>query len=386
MTQQPQPYLNGHSHSLKRVVVTGGLGYIGSHVVVSLLLTGQYQPIVIDNCHNCYPEALNRCAEIARDELGPDAPQPILHNVDLRNAEAVEDVFSQYDTKGGIWAVIHLAALKAVGESGEIPLSYYRVNVGGSISLFESMARHNVQNLVFSSSATVYGTPEVIPILETSPLLPASCYGRTKAMVEEIIQDLCKVQNKDGQGSLRAVSVRYFNPAGAHPSGKLGEEPRGKPGNLLPLLAQIAIGREKSQLKIFGTDFPTPDGTCVRDYLHILDLAHGHVLALDALAVPTSEKNIFSNCDAESGSFRSFNLGKGKGMSVLNMIDAMRKATGYDYQYEIVGRRRGDVPDLTADTTLAEKELGFVATRNLEEMCRDLWNFQTKHANGYGTA
>ncbi|WWC98790.1 UDP-glucose 4-epimerase GalE [Kwoniella sp. B9012] len=384
MTQQP--YLNGNSHTLKRVVVTGGLGYIGSHVVVSLLLTGQYQPIVIDNCHNSYPEALNRCAEIARDEMGSDAPQPILHNVDLRDHEAVEDVFAQYDNKGGIWAVIHLAALKAVGESGEFPLSYYKTNVAGTISLFESMERHGVNNLVFSSSATVYGTPEIIPIPETSPLLPASCYGRTKAVVEEIIQDLCRVQKKDGQSSLRAVSVRYFNPAGAHPSGKLGEEPRGKPGNLLPLLAQMAIGREKSQLKIFGTDFPTPDGTCVRDYLHIMDLAHGHVLALDALAVPTTQKNIFSNCDAENGSFRSFNLGKGKGMSVLNMIEAMRKATGYDYQYEIVGRRRGDVPDLTADPTLAEKELGFVAKRGLEEMCRDLWNFQTKNPHGFETA
>ncbi|WWC92073.1 UDP-glucose 4-epimerase GalE [Kwoniella dendrophila CBS 6074] len=387
MTQQPHinGHANGHSNELKRVVVTGGLGYIGSHVVVSLLLTGQYQPIVIDNCHNSYPEALNRCAEIARDELGPDAPQPILHNVDLRDAEAVEGVFSEYDSVGGIWAVIHLAALKAVGESGEIPLSYYRVNVGGSISLFESMAKHNVQNLVFSSSATVYGVPEVIPIPETTHIDAASCYGRTKAMVEDIIRDLCKIPKKDGQSSLRAVSVRYFNPAGAHPSGKLGEEPRGKPGNLLPLLAQMAIGREKSALKIFGTDFPTPDGTCVRDYLHIMDLAYGHVLSLNALAVPPTQKNIFSNCDAETGSFRAFNLGKGKGMSVLNMIDAMRKATGYDYKYEIVGRRRGDVPDLTADPSLAEKELGFVANKNLEEMCRDLWNFQTRHPNGYGS-
>ncbi|WRT70530.1 UDP-glucose 4-epimerase GalE [Kwoniella shivajii] len=374
---------NGTSHKLKRVVVTGGLGYIGSHVVVSLLLTGLYQPIVIDNCHNGYSEALDRCAEIARDELGPDAPQPILHNVDLRNSEAVDGVFSSYQDKGGIWAVVHLAALKAVGESGEIPLSYYRVNVAGSITLFEAMAKYHVQNLVFSSSATVYGTPEIIPIPESSPVIPASVYGRTKAMVEDIIQDLCSVEVKEGEEKLRAVSVRYFNPAGAHPSGKLGEEPRGKPGNLLPLLAQMAVGREKSELKIFGTDFPTPDGTCVRDYLHIMDLAHGHVLALGALAVPSDQKNIFSNCDPNDGSFRAFNLGKGKGMSVLNMIDAMKKATGYDYKYEIVGRRRGDVPDLTADPTLAEKELGFVADKDLDTMCRDLWNFQSKHPNGY---
>ncbi|OWZ70091.1 UDP-glucose 4-epimerase GalE [Cryptococcus neoformans] len=337
-----QHYISHHHNimtQLKRVLVTGGLGYIGSHVVVSLLLTGKYQPIVIDNCHNSYPEALNRCAEIARDELGADAPQPILHDLDLRDASAIEQVFEQYAADGGIWAVIHLAALKAVGESAELPLSYYRVNVAGSISLLEIMAKYSCNNLVFSSSATVYGTPATIPIPETSPLIPESCYGRTKAMVEEIIHDLTKVGAEEGKPNLRAVSVRYFNPAGAHPSGKLGEEPRGKPGNLLPLLAQMAVGREKSQLKVFGTDFPTPDGTCVRDYLHIMDLAHGHVLALDALAVPSSRPNIFSEIDPKDGYFRAFNLGRGQGMSVLNMIEAMRKATGFDYQYEIVGRR-----------------------------------------------
>ncbi|WVQ86019.1 UDP-glucose 4-epimerase GalE [Cryptococcus sp. DSM 104549] len=376
---------NGSS-LLKRVIVTGGLGYIGSHVVVSLLLTGKYLPIVLDNSHNAYPEALKRCAEIARDELGPDAPQPILHSIDLRDAAAIEDVFAQYDSVGGIWAVVHLAALKAVGESGELPLAYYRVNVAGSISLLEAMAAHNCSNLVFSSSATVYGTPATIPIPETSPLMPESCYGRTKAMVEEIIHDVCRAGSAAAKPeALRAVSVRYFNPAGAHPSGKLGEEPRGRPGNLLPLLSQMAVGREKSQLKVFGTDFPTPDGTCVRDYLHIMDLAHGHVLALDALAVPADQHNIFSATDPKDGFFRAFNLGKGKGMSVLNMIEAMRKATGFDYQYETVGRRLGDVPDLTADPTLAEKELGFVAKENLESMCRDLWNFQTRHPNGYAT-
>ncbi|WVO17584.1 UDP-glucose 4-epimerase GalE [Cryptococcus depauperatus] len=374
------------TNKLKRVIVTGGLGYIGSHVVVSLLLTGRYQPIVIDNCHNAYPEALRRCIEIAQEELGPDAPQPILHNADLRDPSAIDSVFDAYANQGGIWAVIHLAALKAVGESSEIPLAYYRVNVAGSISLFESMAKYNTANLVFSSSATVYGAPKTIPIPETSPLAPESVYGRTKAVVEDIIHDLTKVPPKDGKEQLRAVSVRYFNPAGAHHSGKLGEEPRGKPGNLLPLLAQIAVGREKSQLKIFGTDFPTPDGTCVRDYLHIMDLADGHVLALDALATPSSQPNIFSNIDPKDGYFRAYNLGKGKGMSVLNMIEAMRKATGFDYQYEIIGKRTGDVPDLTADPTLAQKELGFLAKADLGTMCRDLWNFQTKNPNGYNSS
>ncbi|ORY35833.1 putative galactose metabolism-related protein [Naematelia encephala] len=372
--------------TLKRVLVTGGLGYIGSHVVVSLLLTGRYLPIVIDNCHNAYPEALKRCAEIARDEMGPDAPQPELHQIDLRNPEDIEAVFAKYDSQeGGIWAVVHLAALKAVGESGEIPLTYYKVNVGGSISLLESMEKHNVKNFVFSSSATVYGTPKIIPIPESSPVQPESSYGRTKGMVEAIMHDACLAEvTRLGEGALRAVSVRYFNPAGAHPSGKLGEEPMGRPGNLLPLLAQMASGRVKSDLKVFGNDYPTPDGTCVRDYLHVMDLAEGHVLALDALDKSKSEPGIFAPVDPKKdGYFRAFNLGKGKGMSVLNMIDAMHKASGFDYKYEIVGRRLGDVPELTADPTLAEKELGFVAKRNLEEMCTDLWRFQTANPNGY---
>ncbi|KAL1409739.1 UDP-glucose-4-epimerase [Vanrija albida] len=370
---------------LKRVLVTGGLGYIGSHVVLTLLLSQRYLPIVIDNCHNAFPEAVKRCAEIARDELGPDAPQPLFHKVDLRNTAEIDAVFDKYAADGGIWGVVHLAALKAVGESGELPLSYYRVNVAGTISLLESMQKYNVNNFVFSSSATVYGTPEVIPIPETSPLQPESAYGRTKAMVEEILHDACRSGTLERKSPLKAVSVRYFNPAGAHPSGKLGEEPRGKPGNLLPLLAQMAIGREKSELKVFGNDYPgSPDGTCVRDYLHIMDLAEGHLLALDAIAVPESQPNIFSNNDPRAdGFYRAFNLGRGKGQSVLMMIEAMRKATGYNYQYEIVGRRIGDVPDLTANPALAEKELGFLAKRDLDSMCRDLWNFQTKNPKGY---
>ncbi|CAK9786626.1 putative galactose metabolism-related protein [Cutaneotrichosporon oleaginosum] len=372
---------------LKRVLVTGGLGYIGSHVVLSLLLSGRYLPIVIDNCHNAFPEAVNRCAEIARDEMGADAPQPIFHQVDLRNPADIDAVFEKYQADGGIWGVVHLAALKAVGESSEIPLAYYQVNVGGSVSLLQSMAKYGCNSFVFSSSATVYGTPEIIPIPETSRVQAESAYGRTKAMVENVIQDVCRSGTMEAprKEPLKAVSVRYFNPAGAHPSGKLGEEPRGKPGNLLPLLAQMAVGREKSELKVFGNDYPgSPDGTCVRDYLHIMDLAQGHVLALDAIAVPADQPNIFDKCDPRAdGFFRAFNLGRGKGQSVLTMIEAMRKATGFDYKYEIVGRRMGDVPDLTADPALAEKELGFLAKRDLPEMCRDLWNFQTKNPNGY---
>lgn len=251
-------------------------------------------------------------------------------------------MFDKYDKEGGIWGVVHLAALKAVGESSEIPLQYYRVNVGGSISLLETMAKHNCNNFVFSSSATVYGTPEVIPIPESSPVQPESAYGKTKGMVEVILQDVCRSGTDERPTPLKAVSVRYFNPAGAHPSGKMGEEPRGKPGNLLPLLAQMAVGREKSDLKVFGNDYPgSPDGTCVRDYLHIMDLAQGHVLALDAMAVPDSDpKSIYKDCDPKKdGFYRNFNLGRGKGQSVLTMIEAMRKATGFDYKYEVVGRR-----------------------------------------------
>lgn len=249
-------------------------------------------------------------------------------------------------------------------------VSYYNVNVGGLLNLLTAMDKHEAKRLVYSSSATVYGAPTTIPIPETTPMDPHSPYGRSKQICEMIIRDVCHA-HKDW----RAISLRYFNPAGAHPSGRLGEDPRGKPGNLLPLLAQMAVGKYREPgLKVFGNDYPTPDGTCVRDYIHILDLAEGHLNAMQAL----DDDSKFT----ESRS-RAFNLGKGVGMSVLNMIDAMRKVTGYEYPYEIVGRRPGDVPDLTADPALAEKELGFKATRSLDDMCRDLWNWQSKNPDGY---
>jgi len=237
-----------------------------------------------------------------------------------------------------------------------------------------AMDKHDAKRLVYSSSATVYGAPETIPIPETTPMDPHSPYGRSKQIDETIIHDVCAAH-----GSWRAISLRYFNPAGAHPSGILGEDPRGKPGNLLPLLAQMAVGKYREPgLKVFGNDYPTPDGTCVRDYIHILDLAEGHLHAMVALDDDSKFPDV--NCK-----YRAFNLGKGVGMSVLNMIDAMRKVTGYAYPYEIVGRRPGDVPDLTADPRLAEKELGFKATRSLDDMCRDLWNWQSKNPDGYDT-
>ncbi|KAI6154052.1 THO complex subunit 1 transcription elongation factor-domain-containing protein [Pisolithus tinctorius] len=365
-----------------RVLVTGGAGYIGSHVVFALQQTRRYKVISIDNHHNSFPTALTRVSQLARDAL-PANPTPAdlesaeitAHQCDLTSAEEVRAVFENYG-KGGIWGVIHIAAYKAVGESVEKPLEYYANNVVATNLLLQIMSVYDCTRIVYSSSATVYGTPPKIPIPETTRLKAHSPYGRSKVMSEMIIEDLCHAE----PDRWRAISLRYFNPAGAHPSGLIGEDPRGRPGNLLPLLAQMAVGRIKEDtLKVFGNDYPTPDGTCVRDYLHVLDLASGHLLALDALA---PESTTFDNCPNEAR-YKAYNLGKGRGMSVLQIVEAMRKATGFDYKYEIIGRRRGDVPDLTADPSLAEKELGFKAPQPLEVMCRDLWNWQSKNPNGY---
>ncbi|KAF5312072.1 hypothetical protein D9619_002706 [Psilocybe cf. subviscida] len=369
------------SSSLKTVLVTGGAGYIGSHVIYVLQKTRKYKVISLDNNHNSYPKALKRVSELSRSELPPNPTNEDLesleidsHKCDLTNKDEIKAVFEKYG-KGGIWGVIHIAAYKAVGESVEKPLLYYANNVGATVSLLQVMADYDCFRMVYSSSATVYGIPPKIPIPESTRLQADSPYGKTKVMVENIIDDLCHSDER-----WRAVSLRYFNPAGAHPSGMIGEEPRGRPGNLLPLLAHMAVGRVKdATLKVFGNDYPTPDGTCVRDYLHIMDLASGHVLALGAL---TPESSIFSK-DSVSH-FKAYNLGKGKGVSVLQIVEAMRKATGFDYKYEIIGRRRGDVPDLTADPALAEQELGFSAPADLETMCRDLWKWQSTNRGGYG--
>ncbi|EJU02556.1 UDP-glucose 4-epimerase [Dacryopinax primogenitus] len=371
---------------LKRVLVTGGAGYIGSHIVLILLLTRQYKVLSIDNSHNSFPEALKRATEIATEALPADATEQDRDSAvveafsgDLRSRENVEKVFAG----SPVWGVIHVAALKAVGESSEIPLDYYAVNVGATIQLLQIMAEHGCYNMVYSSSATVYGTPPVVPIPETTPLKAESVYGRTKVMCETILSDVCTSY----PDKWRAISLRYFNPAGAHTSGRMGEDPRGKPGNLLPLLSQIAIGKFKDDpLKVFGNDYPTPDGTCVRDYIHILDLARGHLLALEALSderAPGSKisPDIFPK---QGGKFKAYNLGKGRGQSVLSMIEAMRKASGFNYQYEIIGRRVGDVPDLTADPALARKELGFDAPLELDTMCEDLWRWQSMNPDGYG--
>ncbi|KAF7969001.1 hypothetical protein HWV62_28666 [Athelia sp. TMB] len=354
---------------LRRVLVTGAAGYIGSHVTYCLQKTRRYKVISIDNNHNSFPAALSRVSQIAKDALPKNASEQDIDSTeiesiygDLTKPEDVKAIFEKYG-KGGIWGVIHIAAYKAVGESTEIPLTYYQNNVAATLSLLQIMDEYDCTRIVYSSSATVYGTPPTIPIPETTRLQADSPYGKSKVMSEMMIDDLC-----------------HGNPAGAHPSGLIGEDPRGRPGNLLPLLAHMAIGRVKeTTLKVFGNDYPTLDGTCVRDYIHVLDLAAGHLVALDALA---PESTVFENCP-DDARYKAYNLGKGKGFSVLNIVEAMRKATGFDYKYEIIGRRRGDVPDLTADPALAEKELGFKATKDLETMCQDLWNWQSKNPQGY---
>ncbi|TCD61206.1 UDP-glucose-4-epimerase [Steccherinum ochraceum] len=372
------------SEPLKRVIVTGGSGYIGSHVIFALQETRRYKVISIDNHHNSHPKCLDRVAQIARDALPKDASEQDkdtaeidAHACDLTKPDEIRGVFERYG-KGGIWGVIHIAAYKAVGESTEKPLLYYANNVGATVSLLQVMSEYGCTRMVYSSSATVYGTPPIIPIPESTRLKADSPYGKTKVMSETVLEDLCTAEPE----RWRALSLRYFNPAGAHPSGLIGEDPKGRPGNLLPLLAHMAVGRVKDdKLRVFGNDYPTPDGTCVRDYLHVIDLAKGHLLALTALA---DDSKVFDNCPT-AARYKAYNLGKGNGMSVLQIVEAMRKATGYDFKYEIIGRRRGDVPDLTADPSLAQKELGFFAGQDLQTMCRDLWNWQTKNPNGYDT-
>ncbi|KAG8853132.1 UDP-glucose-4-epimerase [Tulasnella sp. 330] len=370
---------------LRPVLVTGGAGYIGSHVVFVLLQTRKYKVISIDNHHNSYPEALKRVNELAKNELPVDATEQDRDSAevdafsgDLKNEADVRAIFEKYG-KGGIWGVIHIAALKAVGESSEIPLAYYANNVGVTIQLAQIMNEFDCTRLVYSSSATVYGIPPIIPIPETTLLKADSVYGRTKVMSETILQDLCHSE----PDKWRVISLRYFNPAGAHPSGRIGEDPRGRPGNLLPLLSQMAIGRVKDAvLKVFGNDYPTHDGTCVRDYLHVMDLASGHLLALEALA--SASHPAFSNLP-DRAKYKGYNLGRGAGQSVYDIVEAMKKATGKDYKTQVIGRRLGDVPDLTADPALAEKELGFHAGQDLETMCKDLWNWQSKNPEGYST-
>ncbi|KAL1682928.1 hypothetical protein EV122DRAFT_258836 [Schizophyllum commune] len=368
---------------LQRTLVETHPPFIGSHVTYVLQKTRRYKVISLDNCHNSHPEVYKRLEQIAQDELPAEPSVQDIestkiehHNVDLTDEASIRAVFEKYG-KGGIWGVIHIAAWKAVGESTRIPLTYYRNNVSSTITLLQLMDEFDCTRIVYSSSATVYGVPPTIPIPESTRLQALSPYGNTKIVCENVIKDLCASDPERWRG----LSLRYFNPGGAHPSGLIGEDPVGRPNNLLPILAQMAVGRIEPKLSVYGNDYPgTPDGTCVRDYLHVVDLAAGHQLALDALSDSDNSKVFPPGTD---NYYKAYNLGRGQGVSVLQMVEAMRNATGCDYKVEIVGRRKGDVPDLTADPTLAEKELGFKAPQTLETMCRDLWNWQSNNPNGY---
>lgn len=333
------------------VLVTGGAGYIGSHTCVELLDAG-HNIIVVDNLYNSKEEALERVKELTGKTL-------TFHKVDLLDREALDDVFKSHS----IDSVIHFAGLKAVGESVSIPLRYYHNNITGTVILCEFMAKYNIKKIVFSSSATVYGDPHKVPITEDFPLSATNPYGRTKLMIEEILGDLYVSDN-----AWDISILRYFNPVGAHPSGRIGEDPNGIPNNLLPYISQVAVGKLQ-KLSVYGNDYPTHDGTGVRDYIHVVDLAIGHLRALEVL-------------DGHHG-VKAYNLGTGKGYSVLDVVKAFEKASGKPVPYKIVGRRPGDIASCYADPAMAERELGWAAKRNLDDMCKDTWNWQSKNPNGY---
>ena len=333
------------------VLVTGGAGYIGSHTCVQLLEAG-YDIVVLDNLCNSKIEAVRRIKELTGKDF-------VFVQGDIRDSDLLDDIFSKYD----IDSVVHFAGLKAVGESVSVPLRYYRNNVTGSILLFESMQRNGVKNIVFSSSATVYGMAEKMPLREDAPLGAVNPYGRTKLMIEDILRDIYSADN-----SWNIILLRYFNPVGAHPSGRIGEDPNGIPNNLMPYISQVAVGKLK-ELSVFGNDYPTPDGTCIRDYIHVMDLADGHVKALEKLR--------------ENPGVMAYNLGTGKGSSVMEMISAFAEATGIKIPYRITGRRPGDAPVSYADPSKAEKELGWKAKKDVIDMCRDLWSWQSQNPDGY---
>ncbi len=329
-----------------RILVTGGAGYIGSHTCVELIEAGM-EPVVVDNLCNSKEETIGRIREITGRTVE-------FHKVDLLDRAALAEIFSQKP----IDAVIHFAGLKAVGESVSIPLRYYHNNISGTLVLCEVMREFGVQTLVFSSSATVYGDPKSVPIREDFPLSATNPYGRTKLMIEEILRDLYVSDSK-----WNIALLRYFNPVGAHRSGLIGEDPNGIPNNLVPYIAQVATGKLPF-LRVFGNDYPTLDGTGVRDYIHVVDLAQGHLRALERLR---SRLGIIA-C----------NLGTGRGYSVLEMVRAFEKASGKQIPYQITPRRPGDVAACYADPSFAEQELGWRATRDIDEMCADTWRWQTE--------
>lgn len=333
------------------ILVTGGAGYIGSHTCVELLNAG-YEVIAVDNLSNSKYEALARVMEIAEKTLK-------FYQIDILDQKKLERVFLE----NSIEAVIHFAGLKAAGESVRLPLSYYYNNLTGTLILCKVMNQFHVKKLVFSSSATVYGMPERLPIREDFALRAVNPYGRTKLMIEEILRDL---QQSDSEWSISLL--RYFNPIGAHESGRIGEDPNGIPNNLMPYITQVAVGRLK-QLSIFGSDYPTHDGTGVRDYIHVVDLAKGHLKALEKILSTTG--------------IDAYNLGTGAGFSVLEIIAAFEKASGKKVPYQLVGRRPGDIASLYADPGKAKTELGWTAEKGIDEMCLDSWRWQKNNPNGY---
>lgn len=336
---------------MKEILVTGGAGYIGSHTVVELLTAG-YQVVVVDNFCNSYPEVFNRIEQIC-------GKRPVFYQLDIRNKVELSKVFAAHSFA----AVIHFAALKAVGESVREPFNYYDNNVGGSLALFEVMAQYQVKTIVFSSSATVYGDPHTTPIKEDFPLSATNPYGWTKLMMEQILRDMYSADKTWSIGLLR-----YFNPVGAHPSGLIGEDPNGIPNNLMPYITQVAVGR-LAELNVFGNDYPTVDGTGVRDYIHVVDLALGHLKALEYL---------FSHNE-----LLTVNLGTGQGCSVLEVVAAFAKAAKREISYKIQPRRAGDVAKCYADPQLANQLLNWQTVYTLDDMCRDSWNWQSRNPLGY---
>ena len=336
-----------------KILVTGGAGYIGSHTTLELLKSG-HDVVVVDNLCNSSEEALRRVAELA-------GKAPKFYNLDIRDEAALDKVVA---AEKPFDATIHFAALKAVGESTQIPLKYYNNNLGGTFTLLKVLAAHDCKNIVFSSSATVYGQPQSVPIREDFPTPGCTNpYGWTKLMMEQVFRD---VQKADP--AWNTVILRYFNPIGAHESGRIGEDPAGIPNNLLPYVAQVAVGRLK-ELSVFGNDYPTPDGTGIRDYIHVVDLAVGHLRAIEKLA--------------EKPGFKVYNLGTGNGYSVLQIVKAFEAASGRKVPYVIKPRRPGDIAECWADPSLAAKELHWKAERGIEKMCEDLWRWQSMNPYGY---
>jgi UDP-glucose 4-epimerase len=333
------------------ILVTGGAGFIGSHTCAELLRRG-HSVVVVDDYSNSSPAALAAVRRISDGDL-------TVYELDLRNQDALDQVFSEHEVE----AVIHFAAKKSVRESVQIPLDYYSINVGCTLNLVQAMVRHEVWQLVFSSSCSIYGGQYSEPISEDNETGPTNPYARSKLMCEQILDDACRRHPE-----LSVVSLRYFNPIGAHPSGSLGEDPRGVPSNVVPYMMQVAVGRLE-RLDVYGNDYDTPDGSGVRDYIHVMDVAEAHCTALEHLGDETG--------------MRAFNLGTGTGISVLEMLSVIQEISGQTIPYRIVGRQPGDVGTLIADPSRVEKAWGWRTSRDLEAMCRDAWRFQSQHPSGY---